>query len=46
MGRPGQHAWEHCVPKTKRPVQPRMSVTIRHSKDTAEQPEIPPESQW
>ena len=34
------------VPKTKPPVQPRMSVTIRHSKDTATQPEIPPESEW
>ena len=41
-----QYAWEHCVPKTKKPVQPRMSVTIRHSKDTAEEPEIPPESEW
>jgi hypothetical protein len=41
-----QHAWEHCVPKTRKPVQPRMSVTIRHSKDTVGQTEIPPESEW
>jgi hypothetical protein len=46
MGGACQHDWEHCVPKTKRPVQPRMSVTIRHSKDTATQLEIPPEAEW
>jgi alkylated DNA repair dioxygenase AlkB len=46
MGGACQHEWEHCVPKTKKPVQPRMSVTIRHSKDTAGQVEIPPESEW
>lgn len=33
MGGACQHEWEHCVPKTARPVMPRMSVTIRHSKD-------------
>jgi alkylated DNA repair dioxygenase AlkB len=46
MGGACQHAWEHCVPKTRKPVQPRMSVTIRHSKDAASQIEIPPESEW
>jgi alkylated DNA repair dioxygenase AlkB len=46
MGGACQHDWEHCVPKTKRPVHPRMSVTIRHSKDTATQVEVPPESEW
>ena len=46
MGGACQHDWEHCVPKTRRPVQPRMSVTIRHSKDTATRPEIPPEAEW
>ena len=46
MGGACQHDWEHCVPKTRRPVQPRMSVTIRHSQDTATRPEIPPEAEW
>lgn len=32
MGGACQHEWEHTVPKTKRPVGPRMSVTIRHSR--------------
>ncbi len=31
MGGACQHEWQHCVPKTARPVGPRMSVTIRHS---------------
>jgi alkylated DNA repair dioxygenase AlkB len=31
MGGACQHSWQHCVPKTRRPVGPRMSVTIRHS---------------
>lgn len=31
MGGACQHDWEHCVPKTARPVGPRMSMTIRHS---------------
>jgi alkylated DNA repair dioxygenase AlkB len=31
MGGACQHDWEHCVPKTAKPVGPRMSVTIRHS---------------
>ena len=31
MGGACQHDWQHCVPKTARPVGPRMSVTIRHS---------------
>jgi alkylated DNA repair dioxygenase AlkB len=31
MGGSCQHLWEHCVPKTRRPMGPRMSVTIRHS---------------
>ena len=31
MGGACQHEWEHTVPKTRRPVGPRMSVTIRHS---------------
>jgi alkylated DNA repair dioxygenase AlkB len=47
MGGACQHEWEHCVPKTRRPVQPRMSVTIRHSKDAPPPAaEIPPESEW
>jgi alkylated DNA repair dioxygenase AlkB len=33
MGGACQHEWEHTVPKTTRPVGPRMSVTIRHSAD-------------
>jgi alkylated DNA repair dioxygenase AlkB len=32
MGGACQHDWEHCVPKTAKPVGPRMSVTIRHSR--------------
>jgi alkylated DNA repair dioxygenase AlkB len=32
MGGQCQHDWEHSVPKTARPVGPRMSVTIRPSK--------------
>jgi alkylated DNA repair dioxygenase AlkB len=32
MGGACQHEWEHTVPKTRRPVGPRMSVTIRHSR--------------
>ncbi|MDQ1673930.1 MAG: hypothetical protein QOC98_2492 [Frankiaceae bacterium] len=32
MGGACQHEWEHTVPKTTRPVGPRMSVTIRHSR--------------
>jgi alkylated DNA repair dioxygenase AlkB len=31
MGGHCQHDWEHTVPKTARPVGPRMAVTIRHS---------------
>lgn len=31
MGGSCQHTWEHAVPKTAKPVEPRMSVTIRHS---------------
>ncbi len=31
MGGECQAEWEHTVPKTARPVGPRMSVTIRHS---------------
>jgi alkylated DNA repair dioxygenase AlkB len=31
MGGRCQTEWEHTVPKTARPVGPRMSVTIRHS---------------
>lgn len=32
MGGACQHSWEHSVPKTRRPVGPRMSVTMRHSR--------------
>lgn len=32
MGGACQHEWEHCVPKTTARVDPRMSVTIRHSR--------------
>jgi alkylated DNA repair dioxygenase AlkB len=31
MGGQCQRDWEHTVPKTRQPVGPRMSVTIRHS---------------
>jgi hypothetical protein len=31
MGGACQHEWEHSVPRTSKPVMPRMSVTIRHS---------------
>jgi alkylated DNA repair dioxygenase AlkB len=31
MGGSTQHDWQHCVPKTARPVGPRMAVTVRHS---------------
>ena len=31
MGGACQHDWLHTVPKTTKPVAPRMSVTIRHS---------------
>jgi alkylated DNA repair dioxygenase AlkB len=31
MGGECQNDWEHTVPKTARPVEARMSVTIRHS---------------
>jgi alkylated DNA repair dioxygenase AlkB len=31
MGGACQEEWEHTVPKTARPVGPRMAVTIRHS---------------
>ncbi|MDQ1688515.1 MAG: hypothetical protein QOK42_1490 [Frankiaceae bacterium] len=31
MGGACQSDWEHTVPKTTKPVAPRMSVTIRHS---------------
>jgi alkylated DNA repair dioxygenase AlkB len=40
MGGACQHDWVHRVPKTKKPVHSQMSVTIRHSKDTATQEEI------
>jgi len=30
MGGACQATWQHCVPKTSRPVGPRMSVTFRH----------------
>ena len=44
MGGTCQHTWEHCVPKTTRPVMPRMSVTIRHSRPP--RLEIPPVEEW
>jgi hypothetical protein len=31
MGGAVQHRWEHCVPKTRRPVGPRMAITVRHT---------------
>ena len=46
MGGACQHDWVHRVPKTKKPVHPGMSVTIRHTKDTATQEEIPSEAEW
>jgi len=30
MGGACQHDWEHCVPKLRRSVGPRMSITFRH----------------
>jgi alkylated DNA repair dioxygenase AlkB len=30
MGGACQHEWEHCVPKLRRRVGPRMSITFRH----------------
>ncbi len=33
MGGACQHDWEHCVPKLRRAVGPRLSITYRH--DTA-----------
>jgi alkylated DNA repair dioxygenase AlkB len=30
MGGACQHDWEHCVPKIRRGVGPRMSITFRH----------------
>lgn len=30
MGGACQHDWEHCVPKLRRAVGPRMSITYRH----------------
>jgi alkylated DNA repair dioxygenase AlkB len=31
MGGACQREWMHCVPKTARPVGPRMAVTVRHA---------------
>ena len=33
MGGACQHRWQHCVPKTRRPVGPRVSLTFRHVHD-------------
>jgi alkylated DNA repair dioxygenase AlkB len=30
MGGACQHEWEHCVPKSRRSVGPRLSITFRH----------------
>ena len=30
MGGSCQHEWEHCVPKVRRAVGPRLSITFRH----------------
>jgi alkylated DNA repair dioxygenase AlkB len=30
MGGACQHEWEHCVPKVRRAVGPRLSITYRH----------------
>jgi alkylated DNA repair dioxygenase AlkB len=30
MGGACQHEWQHCVPKRRRPVGPRLSITFRH----------------
>jgi alkylated DNA repair dioxygenase AlkB len=30
MGGSCQHDWEHCVPKVRRAVGPRLSITFRH----------------
>jgi len=32
MQGPTQHHWLHHIPKTKRPVQPRINITFRHVK--------------
>ena len=41
MGGRCQHDWEHTVPKTAKPVGPRMSVTVRHSGGTPLPPPSP-----
>jgi alkylated DNA repair dioxygenase AlkB len=33
MGGTCQRTWQHCVPKTARPIGPRMSVTLRHRRE-------------
>lgn len=33
MGGACQHRWQHCVPKTRMPVGPRVSLTFRHVHD-------------
>lgn len=33
MGGACQHRWQHCVPKTRQPVGPRVSLTFRHVHD-------------
>lgn len=30
MGGGCQHEWQHCVPKRRRPLGPRLSITFRH----------------
>jgi alkylated DNA repair dioxygenase AlkB len=35
MGGTCQRTWQHCVPKTARPVGPRLSVTLRHRQELA-----------
>jgi alkylated DNA repair dioxygenase AlkB len=33
MGGTCQRTWQHCVPKSARPIGPRMSVTLRHRRE-------------
>jgi alkylated DNA repair dioxygenase AlkB len=35
MGGAMQQHWEHCVPKTRRPIGPRMAITVRHVHEDA-----------
>lgn len=45
MGGACQHDWQHSVPKFRRPIGPRISITFRHDADyrpKAHEPEVSP----